>query len=196
MRYKIKKTIIFLIMISFIINGICFKVDAITNDKKNSVFKRITVDDGLSQTTAQYLFQDSKGYMWIGTGDGLNKYNGHEFEVYRYRDGSNKSISSNYISAINEDEEGNIWVGTESGINKIDSETNIVKTYSAGSNGCSLSDNNITEILIDSNNDIFVATTNGLNLYDKEKDDFIRVYEDKENNNKLSRQIIYSKTMD
>ena len=192
MRYKIKKIIIFLMIINFIINGICFKVNAITNDKKNRVFRRITVNDGLSQTTAQYLFQDSKGYMWIGTVDGLNKYNGHKFEVYRYRDGSNKSISSNYISTINEDKEGNIWVGTENGLNKIDSKTDTVKIYSAGDKGCNLSDDNITEILIDSNDDIFVATTNGLNLYDKENDNFIRVYEDEENNNKLSSQIIYS----
>ncbi len=192
MRYKIKKIITFSIITSLILNIICFKASAVNNDKKNIVFKRITVEDGLSQTTVQYLFQDSKGYMWIGTSDGLNRYNGHEFEIYRYRDGYDKSISGNYISSINEDEYGDIWVGTSRGLNKINTETNKIKTYFAGSDGCNLSDNNITEVLIDSNKNIYVATTNGLNLYDRKNDNFIRLYEDEDRTNKLTSQFIYS----
>ncbi|MCF0148811.1 MAG: histidine kinase [Clostridium sp.] len=192
MIYKMRKVIILPIIIGIIINSLCFQVSAVNNDKKNIVFKRITVDDGLSQTTAQYLFQDSKGYMWIATTDGLNRYNGHEFEVYKYREGYDKSISDNYISAISEDEEGNIWVGTGRGLNKINTDTNEIKMYISGVDGCTLSDNNITEILIDSNENMYVATENGLNLYDKEKDNFIRLYSDKDINNKLSSQIIYA----
>lgn len=192
MRYKKRKIIIFSIIIGIIFNSLCFQVSAVNNDKKNIVFKRITVEDGLSQTTAQYLFQDSKGYMWIATTDGLNRYNGHEFEVYRYREGYDKSISDNYISAITEDENGNIWVGAGRGLNKINTETNEIKIYIAGIHGCNLSDNNITEILIDSNENMYIATENGLNLYDKEKDNFIRLYSDEDINNKLSSQVIYA----
>ncbi len=80
--YKIILTII--ISIIFIINMSVNNTLAITNDDKNINFKRITVEDGLSQTSVEYLFQDSKGYMWIGTTDGLNRYNGNKFEVFRY----------------------------------------------------------------------------------------------------------------
>ena len=192
MRYKIKKIIVFSIITSLMLNIFYLKANALSNDKKDIVFKRITVDDGLSQTTAQYLFQDSKGYMWIGTTDGLNRYNGHDFEIYKYREGRNESISNNYISAINEDEHGYIWVGTSGGLNKINTETNEIKNYFSGTDGCNLSDNNITEILIDSKKDIYIATENGLNLYDKENDNFIRLYEEEAGTNKLTSQIIYS----
>lgn len=192
MRYKIKKIIMLLTIISIILNNFCLKANALTNNKKNIVFNRITVDDGLSQTTVQYLFQDSKGYMWIGTVDGLNRYNGHEFEIYKYKEGHGKSISDNYISAINEDEDGYIWVGTSGGLNRINTEKNEIREYYSGIDGCNLSDNNITEILIDSNKAIYIATENGLNLYDKENDNFIRLYEEEAGTNKLTSQVIYS----
>ncbi|MDU3349906.1 MAG: two-component regulator propeller domain-containing protein, partial [Clostridium sp.] len=105
--YKIILTII--ISIIFIINMSVNNTLAITNDDKNINFKRITVEDGLSQTSVEYLFQDSKGYMWIGTTDGLNRYNGNKFEVFRYSKDKPNSISGNYISAITEDDKGNIF---------------------------------------------------------------------------------------
>ena len=192
MRSKIEKIIISFIVAFFILNSIPLRVAAINKENKSIVFKRITIEDGLSQTSAQYIFQDSKGYMWIGTSDGLNKYNGHEFEVYKYSEGSTKSISNNYIAAINEDKYGNIWVGTSGGLNKIDPKTNEIKTYLSDKPNPKISDNNITEILIDSNNDILVATTNGLNIYDETNDNFIRLYKDENNDEKLTNQFIYS----
>ena len=192
MRSKIEKIIISFIVAFFIFNSVPLRVAAINKENKSIVFKRITIEDGLSQTSAQYIFQDSKGYIWIGTSDGLNKYNGHEFEVYKYSEGSTKSISNNYIAAINEDKYGNIWVGTSGGLNKIDTKTNEIKMYLSDKPNPKISDNNITEILIDSNNDILVATENGLNIYDEKNDKFIRLYEDKNNDKKLTSQVIYT----
>ncbi|WP_288222329.1 two-component regulator propeller domain-containing protein [uncultured Clostridium sp.] len=195
MKKNIKNISVCLLMITMLINVFCIKVSAVDNNEKNINFKRITVEDGLSQTSAQYIFQDSKGYMWIGTSDGLNRYDGNEFKVYRYKEGEKKSLSVNYITAINEDEYGNIWVGTIRGLNKIDAKTKEIKTYFPEVDGCNLSYHNITEILIDSNDNIYIATADGLNLYDKENDNFIRVYgEDSEY--KLTSQFIYSITED
>ncbi|MBE6054377.1 MAG: histidine kinase [Clostridium sartagoforme] len=191
MRNRVNKIIIFSIIVIFINNILWKKVSAISNEEKNINFNKITIEDGLSQTSALYLFQDSQGYMWIGTSDGLNRYNGNEFETYRYEEDAN-SISGNYISAITEDEQGNIWVGTSRGLNKLDAETKEIKTYFPGANGCTLSHRNITEILVDSNNNIYVATVDGLNIYDKETDNFIRVYSNKEVGNILTDQSIYS----
>lgn len=188
--YKIILTII--ISIIFIINMSVNNTLAITNDDKNINFKRITVEDGLSQTSVEYLFQDSKGYMWIGTTDGLNRYNGNKFEVFRYSKDKPNSISGNYISAITEDDKGNIWVGTSRGLNKINTHTSEITTYLPGINGCNLSNYNITEILVDSKDDIYIATEDGLNLYNKEDDNFIRLYNSEDKKNSLSSQFVYS----
>ena len=193
MRKKLYK-VIFMIIVSiiFIINMSVNNAFAITNDDKNINFKRITVEDGLSQTSVEYLFQDSKGYMWIGTIDGLNRYNGSRFEVFRYSKDKPNSISGNYISAIAEDDEGNIWVGTSRGLNRINTHTSEIITYLPGVNGCNLSNYNITEILIDSKGDIYIATEDGLNLYNEEDDNFIRLYNSVDKKNSLSSQFVYS----
>lgn len=193
MRKKLYKVILMIIVsIIFIINMSVNNAFAITNDDKNINFKRITVEDGLSQTSVEYLFQDSKGYMWIGTIDGLNRYNGSRFEVFRYSKDKPNSISGNYISAITEDDEGNIWVGTSRGLNRINTHTSEITTYLPGINGCNLSNYNITEILIDSKGDIYIATEDGLNLYNKEDDNFIRLYNSGDKKNSLSSQFVYS----
>lgn len=187
-----KKIFISLLIVVFISNIICIKTNAIVNNKNNINFKRITIEDGMSQATAQYLFQDSKGYMWIATSDGLNRYNGREFEIYRYRKDEIGSISGNYITAVTEDEYGDIWVGTSRGLNRINTKTKEVEVYFPGVNGCNLSDHNITEILIDSDNNIYIATTEGLNLYDRKNNNFIRVYDNNYGDNNLTSQFIYS----
>ncbi len=71
-----------------------------------------SVQDGLSQTTVNCLFEDSEGYLWIGTRDGLNLYNGYNFEVFRVNPSLQNSISDNYIRAIEETDDGKIWIAT------------------------------------------------------------------------------------
>ena len=181
-----------LILSLIFVNILSLRVSALGNKEKNINFKRITVEDGLSQTTVEYMFQDSKGYVWIGTDDGLNKYNGDKFEIYRYKADGENSISANYISAIIEDDEENIWVGTSIGLNKINTKTKEIKSYLSGVNGCTLSNNNITEILIDSKKDMYVATEDGLNKYNKETDNFERIFYSNEEEKTLTNQFIYS----
>lgn len=191
MKKIMKKTTILIVGIVFLINTIFIRTYAKENERIVN-FKRITIEDGLSQTTAQYIFQDSSGYMWIGTSDGLNRYDGYEFQIYRYKEGDKKSLSGNYISAINEDKNGDIWIGTSRGLNKMDKETKEIKSYFPGSDNCNLSDYNITEMLLDSSEKIYIATTDGLNLYDEESDNFIRLYGDNDSENKLTSQFIYA----
>lgn len=188
-KFKLIRILLLFILIIFYSDS---RVYALISNEKNINFKKITIEDGLSQTTVQYIFQDSRGYMWFATTDGLNRYNGYEFKVYRYNKGSSESISGNFIIAINEDEEGNIWVGTTRGLNKINPITNQVKQYLPNINGCNISDYNITEIFIDSKKDIYIATANGLNIYDKENDNFKRIYGDEDGENVLSSQAVYS----
>jgi len=98
------------------------------------LFSTYSIDKGLSQSVVNCIFQDSKGYLWIGTQNGLNKFNGHSFEVYFFNPADTNSISNNWIFSIDEDREGNLWIGTKSGLNKfIRNEKKFKKiTYQTG----------------------------------------------------------------
>ncbi|MGL5380795.1 two-component regulator propeller domain-containing protein, partial [Clostridium sp.] len=105
MRGIFRRLIIIIVCIIVVLNTMNATVYSIVNDK-NRNFKRITIEDGLSQSSVYSIIQDSKGYMWIGTSDGVNKYNGTKFEVYKYSDNKENSISGNRVSDIKEDLEG------------------------------------------------------------------------------------------
>lgn len=83
-------------------------------------FSNLSVKDGLSQLHVTCIYQDKLGYIWFGTRNGLNKFNGNSFEIFWNHADDEQSISSNTIACITEDAEGNLWVGTESGLNKLD----------------------------------------------------------------------------
>ncbi|PKP50218.1 MAG: hypothetical protein CVT92_14630 [Bacteroidetes bacterium HGW-Bacteroidetes-1] len=78
-------------------------------------FKHITINDGLSQNAVFAILKDSKGFMWFGTKDGLNRYDGNNFVVYQHNPFDSTSISANYITELFEDSRGLIWVGTLDG---------------------------------------------------------------------------------
>ncbi len=75
-------------------------------------YEQYTINDGLSNSHITTLFQDSRGYIWIGTSDGLNRYDGYGFDVFRHHPLADSTIVGNYIQAITETPDGNIWIGT------------------------------------------------------------------------------------
>ena len=179
------RRILGIIIMLIVINTGLYRVDAFDNIN----FKNITIEDGLSQSTVETMIQDSKGYLWFGTNDGLNRYNGYEFKVYKNNKNSENSLVSNYIIDIKEDPQGNIWVGTPGGVSKINSENDNITNYTTEKDKGNLSNNNVCEILITNDGSILVATNDGLNLYDKENDEFNRIlYKD----NIITGQSIYS----
>ena len=90
---------------------------------QNRQFSHYKVSDGLSQSEILCIFQDSEGYMWFGTQNGLNKFDGYSFEHFFNDPADTTTISSNWIFDIAEDADGNIWVGTKGGLNKYDKRT-------------------------------------------------------------------------
>lgn len=86
----------------------------------NFFFSHLGVENGLSQVSVLHIFQDSDGYLWFGTRNGINKYDGYKFTVFLNEVNNPESLSDGYIRAINEDKEKNIWVGTNNGLNCID----------------------------------------------------------------------------
>ena len=83
-------------------------------------FNRLTVQDGLSRNWVKCIYQDHIGYLWVGTADGLNRYDGSSFKTYKYKTGDKHSINHNDIMVIHEDKKENIWVGTQTGLNLYD----------------------------------------------------------------------------
>src|ERR1043165_6265498 len=83
-------------------------------------FEHLGINDGLSQSNVTCVLQDSRGFMWFGTQDGLNRWDGYQFTVYKNRVDDSTTISNNSIKSIAEDSEGNIWVATwGGGLNKL-----------------------------------------------------------------------------
>lgn len=150
-------------------------------------FTKISNEDGLSQSTAEVIIQDKNGYIWIGTNDGLNKYNGYDFKIYRHNQRSKSSIANNYIVSLQEDSNGDIWVGTANGLSKIDIDTEKITNYFNGKESGNLSHNNIGDILMTKGGEIIVGTSDGLNLYNPKEDKFERILGGKED---LSSQYI------
>lgn len=178
---KIIVITIFIIMITFANN-----VYADQYQKSSINFKRIDILDGLSQGTVHDIMQDSHGYIWFATEDGLNRYDGVDFEFYRYSEESKKGLSSNWIEQITKDNNGDIWVSTTNGVNVIETSTSIINTYTKKEG---LSDTSITQTFIDSQNRVIVCTENGINLYNEEEKIFERILY-KKNSNILTSQYI------
>ena len=70
------------------------------------------LNEGISQLSVMDIYQDSKGYLWFATKNGLNRFNGKEYVIYRREDGNEHSLSGNSIASVTEDQEGYLWVGT------------------------------------------------------------------------------------
>lgn len=135
-------------------------------------FSHLSTDDGLSQSTVIAIHQDTLGQMWIGTRDGLNKYDGSTFTVYRSEEGNVNSLSNNDILSINEDADGFLWIGTYNGLNKYNPKTGRFTRYFHNQEKSSIGNNTIWTIEILSNNEVWIGTSEGLSVYNKTTDSF------------------------
>lgn len=91
-------------------------------DDSNYIFRHYQVEDGLSDNMATGCVQDKHGYVWIGTRDGLNRFDGYTFKVFRHDPNDEKSLGNNWITHLACDQSGNVWVGTLSGLYQYDEE--------------------------------------------------------------------------
>ena len=168
----------------------CLKIStSYANIRESFNFKNITIEDGLSQSTVETIYQDSKGYIWIGTNDGLDRYNGYEFKHYKHDKYDKNSIANNYIVDIIEDKNGYIWVSTIGGLSRINPDKDEIKNYYSKEDSGNLSNSNLWQILCTKDNRLIASTIDGINVYDKNKDKFTRIlYKEGE----LPSQYIYS----
>jgi signal transduction histidine kinase/ligand-binding sensor domain-containing protein/CheY-like chemotaxis protein/AraC-like DNA-binding protein len=134
-------------------------------------FEHLSVKDGLSQISVVAIFQDKEGFLWFGTRDGLNKYDGYNFHVFCESDTAHY-ISNNYITCMAEDKNGQMWVGTKNGLNRYDKRNNRFIPYYNNDDSTSLCNSNITQMKRDSRGNLWVGTISGLDIYQSETDDF------------------------
>ena len=85
------------------------------NFSQSITFNHLTVENGLSSNTVYSIIQDQAGFLWFGTDDGLNRYDGYNFKVFRQDPDDSNSVSSNNIWSLMVDHSGNIWIGTKAG---------------------------------------------------------------------------------
>ncbi|MDP4228371.1 MAG: two-component regulator propeller domain-containing protein, partial [Bacteroidota bacterium] len=154
-RFEFAVSFIFFLLINLNISGQGIQMS----------FDHLTVDDGLSQSCVFSIAQDSKGFMWFGTRDGLNKYDSHAFKEYKHNQKDPNSLIGSVIFSLLSDKQGTLWVGTNNGLSIYNSQKdNFTNLVNNPKDPNSLSQNGIMYILEDRSHHIWVGTRNGLNL--------------------------------
>ena len=132
---------------------------------KNIRFEQISLEEGLSQSVVNTILQDRKGFLWVGTDDGLNRYDGYTFTVFKPDTNNPFSISDRSITAMVEDANGIIWVGTRmGGLNRFDPTTGKFTYFNYNrEDNLSISSNYVTALEIDEKG-LWVGTNAGLDF--------------------------------
>jgi signal transduction histidine kinase/ligand-binding sensor domain-containing protein len=157
-------------------------------------FDQISLEEGLSQSSVFAIYQDSFGYLWFGTQDGLNQYDGYSIEVYRPVSGNEQSLSASDIQSIYEDRAGMLWIGTNGwGLNRLNRETDQFTQYKNQSQDYfSLGGNIVNVIYEDAAGDLWIGTNGGLNKYNKVEDNFVRYRNVHDDPDSLSSNYVLS----
>ena len=129
-------------------------------------FERLSLEDGLSQGSVTAILQDATGFMWFGTQEGLNRYDGYRFEVLYHRRGDPDTLCNDWIQTLHQDATGALWAGTQGGgLNRLDPATGAWRCVRHdAADGATLSDDRIQAVLEDAGGALWIATTDaGLN---------------------------------
>ncbi len=137
-------------------------------------FRHYTTDNGLSHHNVTSIIQDSLGFMWYGTEEGLNKFDGYSFIPFKHDSKNVNSLVSDNVTCLAVEKSGIIWIGTQNkGLNRYNPYTHKFDLFQHNKNNSGLSCNNITCLFVDSINKlVWIGTTNGLNIYDQNKKEF------------------------
>ncbi len=191
---------LWLFFLLFAFNAQVYATEEPTPDSATSTFplyqlEHISAAQGLSQSSIHAILQDSRGFMWFGTLDGLLRYDGYEFVTYEHDPEDPSSLSDNMIEALYEDQMGLLWVGTSGGgLNQFERETGTFKRYEHfPEEPTSISSNNIRVVFEDSQGFLWIGTNGGgLNQFDRAADRFTRYQNDPTESDSLSNNTITS----
>ena len=169
MKLSIRFILFFLIQLTLILLVSSFSIYS-----QPSKFIKYSSQMGLSSNNQRCIIQDKEGFIWIGTGDGLNRFDGHTFKVYRKIQDDTSSLRSNIISCLYMDHKGILWVGTyQGGLSRYDKEKDNFYTYTTRRNDTTvLYNNDINAIAEDTFHRLWIGTSFGLFMFNPQINGF------------------------
>lgn len=154
--------------------------------ENNFSFKRISTNEGLSQSHVSSILKDRKGFMWFATEEGLNKYDGYRFSTSKHSHTDRSSLNDNFVYDILEDHQGELWIATSSGLDRLNRETDgFYHFFNEKIKIC------VRDIFQDSKKRIWLGTTTGLYLINTQNGTFTCFNYQEKNANSLSNDFIF-----
>ena len=133
------------------------------------IFSTISIEEGLSQLSVIKIHQDFRGYMWFATRNGLNRYDGNTFKIYKKNNhNTNNGLANNHLSSLAEDENHCLWVGGINGLSVIDLQMDKASPYTK-LNKIEAISNGVNALCVDDENHLWIGTSHGLFVYDHQK---------------------------
>lgn len=164
-----------------------------STDLSKIKFEYLTVDDGLSQGIIEDILQDRLGYMWFATRDGLNRYDGLKFTIFRNDRNDPQSLASNWVFCLAEDHTGILWIGSAGGLNRYDPVTDkMVRIPVNADDPNAFKGGRVLSITVDNDSTIWFSTINGLVHYFPKQDRYKTYTHDPDNSGSISNSNIYS----
>ncbi len=158
----------------------------------NLKLDQISLNEGLSNSVVNVIFQDKKEYLWFGTQDGLNKFDGYNFTVYKYHPNDSLSIQDNWIETIAEDNYGRLWIGTQrGGVSVFDPEKEMFVNFSHSSqNKNSLLNNRVWDVKVEDSNTVWIGTASGLDKFNISQNKFTHYVHNAIDTNSISSRSV------
>ncbi|MEO8399492.1 MAG: two-component regulator propeller domain-containing protein [Ignavibacteriaceae bacterium] len=139
-------------------------------------FEHISIPEGLSNTQVWDVIQDKYGFLWIATNDGLNRYDGYTFKIFKNDPGDKTSLPNNSAYSLRIDNDGKLWVGTSTGFCKYNSANETFKTFLPDSNRIGSSSNQILNIIQDNKNRMWILTSDGIFTFNEKTNEIQKTY--------------------
>lgn len=151
---------------------------ALANAAATVRFRTLDVEQGLSQVSVTDILEDQKGFLWVGSQDGLNRFDGYRFKILRHQSDDPGSLSDNYVVSLAEGVDGSLWVGTLNGLNRLDPATGAFQRYAADGTPGALRDGLVMKVAVGKNGEVLVSTRRGgIQRLDASSDRFVDVPE-------------------
>ena len=159
---------------------LCFVLFSLNSNSQQDIlpFRSLTTGMGLSHGDVFCFYQDHEGYLWIGTSDGLNKYNGIGFTVYKFKRNDTNSLSSSLVNALYEDRRNNLWIGLLNGICRYNRDLDNFERIEYPNPQGKKFDNHVLVIYEDSHNNLWIGTDYGVFILDRDKKKFTASFDD------------------
>ncbi len=158
---------------SFLLAALLCVLPLARSQNAKLTFEHFSIDQGMSGSDVHCIYQDSIGYLWFGTGEGIDRFDGYSFTSYRPDPENPASLVNAFVEILCEDRAGNIWVGTLRGLDKLDRATGRFSHYLLHPEGSGTKwSNSVKSIHEDRDGLLWIGTDDGLNVFDRSNGKF------------------------